>query len=104
MPAMAVPRRIPSSWTTQPDGRPTAPEATDRAAPDRAGHGRAPTHQRPPTDRTAIRSEEHTSELQSRGDISYAVFFLKKKKNSETNTPPSTRFTYHEHPPHHYPV
>src|ERR1044071_10261481 len=30
----------------------------------------------------AIRSEEHTSELQSRVDISYAVFCLKKK-----NTP-----------------
>src|SRR6059058_6597839 len=26
------------------------------------------------------RSEEHTSELQSRNDISYAVFCLKKKK------------------------
>src|ERR1044071_4082143 len=29
--------------------------------------------------RTTIRSEEHTSELQSRVDISYAVFCLKKK-------------------------
>src|SRR6059058_4879000 len=28
----------------------------------------------------ASRSEEHTSELQSRNDISYAVFCLKKKK------------------------
>src|ERR1044071_10313891 len=28
----------------------------------------------------ALRSEEHTSELQSRVDISYAVFCLKKKK------------------------
>src|ERR1044071_10460721 len=28
------------------------------------------------------RSEEHTSELQSRVDISYAVFCLKKKKQS----------------------
>ena len=28
----------------------------------------------------AIRSEEHTSELQSRHNISYAVFCLKKKK------------------------
>src|SRR6059058_6561038 len=28
----------------------------------------------------AKRSEEHTSELQSRNDISYAVFCLKKKK------------------------
>src|SRR3546814_5681211 len=30
----------------------------------------------------AARSEEHTSELQSLMRISYAVFFLKKKKNS----------------------
>ena len=28
---------------------------------------------------TAVRSEEHTSELQSRPHISYAVFCLKKK-------------------------
>src|SRR6188474_3719749 len=28
------------------------------------------------------RSEEHTSELQSRNDISYAVFCLKKKKKN----------------------
>src|SRR6059058_3037932 len=30
--------------------------------------------------RPGVRSEEHTSELQSRNDISYAVFCLKKKK------------------------
>ena len=30
------------------------------------------------------RSEEHTSELQSRGLISYAVFCLKKKKQTDT--------------------
>ena len=30
------------------------------------------------------RSEEHTSELQSRPHISYAVFCLKKKKNKQT--------------------
>src|SRR6059058_6660161 len=30
------------------------------------------------------RSEEHTSELQSRNDISYAVFCLKKKKKKKT--------------------
>src|ERR1044071_4829618 len=29
--------------------------------------------------RVGVRSEEHTSELQSRVDISYAVFCLKKK-------------------------
>src|SRR3546814_8710613 len=32
------------------------------------------------------RSEEHTSELQSLMRISYAVFCLKKKKHSMTNT------------------
>src|SRR3546814_1407714 len=33
-------------------------------------------------DYSAIRSEEHTSELQSLMRISYAVFCLKKKKNT----------------------
>src|SRR3546814_3108624 len=33
-----------------------------------------------------LRSEEHTSELQSLMRISYAVFCLKKKKNSTRNT------------------
>src|SRR3546814_3454263 len=32
-----------------------------------------------------VRSEEHTSELQSLMRISYAVFCLKKKKNTNTN-------------------
>src|SRR3546814_3864257 len=35
-------------------------------------------------DRKAIRSEEHTSELQSLMRISYAVFCLKKKKKKTT--------------------
>src|SRR3546814_5650189 len=33
-----------------------------------------------------IRSEEHTSELQSLMRISYAVFFLKKNKSENTTT------------------
>src|SRR3546814_6056372 len=33
-----------------------------------------------------VRSEEHTSELQSLMRISYAVFCLKKKKHKEINT------------------
>src|SRR5210317_1609959 len=33
-----------------------------------------------------IRSEEHTSELQSHSEISYAVFCLKKKKIHERTT------------------
>src|SRR3546814_7634453 len=36
------------------------------------------------------RSEEHTSELQSLMRISYAVFCLKKKNNTNTNTRPRT--------------
>src|SRR3546814_6570480 len=35
---------------------------------------------------TAMRSEEHTSELQSLMRISYAVFCLKKKKENTHNT------------------
>src|ERR1044071_2652439 len=36
-----------------------------------------------------LRSEEHTSELQSRVDISYAVFCLKKKEYVENILAPS---------------
>src|SRR3546814_3460304 len=36
---------------------------------------------------TSMRSEEHTSELQSLMRISYAVFCLKKKKNRHPHTP-----------------
>src|SRR3546814_9253147 len=42
-----------------------------------------------------IRSEEHTSELQSLMRISYAVFCLKKKKNHSQNKLPQ---------PHHVPL
>ena len=42
-----------------------------------------------------LRSEEHTSELQSRGLISYAVFCLKKKtkKQKKTKTKTTTKTT-----------
>src|SRR3546814_2549677 len=45
-------------------------------------------HSFPPTRRqlTVVRSEEHTSELQSLMRISYAVFCLKKKKNTINRT------------------
>src|SRR3546814_6733095 len=36
---------------------------------------------------STMRSEEHTSELQSLMRISYAVFCLKKKKNQNVNIP-----------------
>src|SRR3546814_8089031 len=38
-----------------------------------------------------IRSEEHTSELQSLMRISYAVFCLKKKKNKHRTDKPTTK-------------
>src|SRR3546814_3059601 len=40
-------------------------------------------------DRRGLRSEEHTSELQSLMRISYAVFCLKKKNNNNTQPTPS---------------
>src|SRR5213076_3593117 len=43
---------------------------------------------RPNNCRFASRSEEHTSELQSLPTISYAVFCLKKKKNTKKNQEP----------------
>src|SRR6059058_5787037 len=43
-----------------------------------------------PRNLSGARSEEHTSELQSRNDISYAVFCLKKKKTKKGTE------TYHE--------
>src|SRR3546814_5349171 len=49
---------------------------------DMIGPGHAPFLQQ----RRAVRSEEHTSELQSLMRISYAVFCLKKKKTTIHNT------------------
>src|SRR3546814_3851130 len=40
------------------------------------------------------RSEEHTSELQSLMRISYAVFCLKKKKNSNTSASRTSHFIH----------
>src|SRR3546814_9435279 len=42
------------------------------------------------------RSEEHTSELQSLMRISYAVFCLKKKKNTQKNNTTETSKTQRE--------
>src|SRR3546814_978915 len=50
-------------------------------------------------DRGAIRSEEHTSELQSLMRISYAVFCLKKKKTtiSKPIRPTPNKYNTHQH-------
>src|SRR3546814_5303558 len=59
----------------------------DRGCP-RDGHGFAFQGQRRTRIRRwlLVRSEEHTSELQSLMRISYAVFCLKKEKRSTTST------------------
>src|SRR3546814_5296083 len=58
---------------------------------DLESHGRLPDGQRRTRPgrvrRWPSRSEEHTSELQSLMRISYAVFCLKKKKKTITDTP-----------------
>src|SRR3546814_2680465 len=55
------------------------PEAKDMVRQLVAGHEAVA--------KTARRSEEHTSELQSLMRISYAVFCLKKKKTTKHNVP-----------------
>src|SRR3546814_6231079 len=56
--------------------------------PPPAGHGRSGLAQGAALGepQVARRSEEHTSELQSLMRISYAVFCLKKNKNTNTNS------------------
>src|SRR3546814_1984124 len=55
--------------------------ARSRIHPQNAEH-----HRRPGENQGGIRSEEHTSELQSLMRISYAVFCLKKKKKKKNRT------------------
>src|SRR3546814_2351137 len=56
------------------------PYTTLFRSPRRCGHSPpTPRSDRSPPPRSACRSEEHTSELQSLMRISYAVFCLKKK-------------------------
>src|SRR3546814_3958195 len=57
----------------------------------------------PDIERFEQRSEEHTSELQSLMRISYAVFCLKKKKNTKTTkSNEDTRSNYKHHTRHTY--
>src|SRR3546814_2630589 len=65
---------------------PTAELATARQAVARAGNADADQYAADEVSqaRRALRSEEHTSELQSLMRISYAVFCLKKNKQTKT--------------------
>src|SRR3546814_2513920 len=62
----------------------TSGRSAPTAAPARPGPPSWPCPPRSPAAIRRGRSEEHTSELQSLMRISYAVFCLKKKKNTKT--------------------
>src|SRR3546814_19971965 len=70
-----------SRWTQRGDGRRRRPSSLWPRRSWRPPLGRPCRRSRPPCRHP--RSEEHTSELQSLMRISYAVFCLKKKKNSK---------------------
>src|SRR3546814_5440028 len=58
-------------------------ERTGEIVQPRVVPGGLGVSQKPQAEHELIRSEEHTSELQSLMRISYAVFCLKKKKKQE---------------------
>src|SRR3546814_4747296 len=67
-----------------------------RRVPGRGGGRSAAQQCRCQCDVACLRSEEHTSELQSLMRISYAVFCLKKKSTAEDTNHHST-YTRHNH-------
>src|SRR3546814_10298857 len=67
-----------------------------RACPGNPCPKQAPDRSREARCRGGMRSEEHTSELQSLMRISYAVFCLKKKKPQTTESTVSTHNTHTE--------
>src|SRR3546814_4742491 len=79
---MVLPVRIELTTSALPRMRSTTELRQHDHLPDsgaglwKRAYGRSP----------CLRSEEHTSELQSLMRISYAVFCLKKKKNTQYNT------------------
>src|SRR3546814_4193827 len=79
------PRRLPLAPSRRATYRP--PEAPLASAPSPGSPRRGPLAGVPSP--ALLRSEEHTSELQSLMRISYAVFCLKKKKTTTHTTPPT---------------
>src|SRR3546814_2104825 len=61
-----------------------APRCRQRVGLSAGGADRSPVAPRAPAPLLDLRSEEHTSELQSLMRISYAVFCLKKKNHPNT--------------------
>src|SRR3546814_10805113 len=70
--------------------------AGNRTAPQvRLLRFRCQVHRR--DDRACLRSEEHTSELQSLMRISYAVFCLKNKNQTKPYTTHNSRYNHHKY-------
>src|SRR3546814_5707722 len=84
-PALAPPAVVRAHDRQQPPAHPTASPYPPRHRPAYRPRNDAYRLQSPGSewDRRTIRSEEHTSELQSLMRISYAVFCLKKKKDTK---------------------
>src|SRR3546814_9442721 len=78
--------QAPAEQRRQPDNWAVAIVEVNRVDvnPKRGKHGKSNQCAKP--ELANVRSEEHTSELQSLMRISYAVFCLKKKKNIESKT------------------
>src|SRR3546814_8846622 len=81
----AVDRRQSPAARPAPQRRPAAPAVQQRDLRPHQGPVLADVARRHPLalDAGRLRSEEHTSELQSLMRISYAVFCLKKKKTTQ---------------------
>src|SRR3546814_5188318 len=84
-----VPAWPASAFRARPGGgagdRPSAWHPGQQAAAVAAGRGRRRRLRSRGADVDHLRSEEHTSELQSLMRISYAVFCLKKKSTTKTH-------------------
>src|SRR3546814_9481756 len=79
-------RRRAEQRVGQPVGRGYAPDTREPGIKSRRGRSPDLRPQLAKPGSKAVRSEEHTSELQSLMRISYAVFCLKKKKTTNRNT------------------
>src|SRR3546814_6656678 len=77
----------------EPCGFPFSDKQLKRSAMDYASAAQVERRPNFSTFNQAMRSEEHTSELQSLMRISYAVFCLKKKKQHTTYYDSKTSYT-----------
>src|SRR3546814_4023622 len=88
-----MPTVLSSDAVPGPESAGNGPEGPGQSTDPRRGHPTGDLAERDPsTTRTGsrVRSEEHTSELQSLMRISYAVFCLKKKKTKSITSTSNT--------------